>query len=141
MNQFDDWKKNLDRFFGHDFWGDFEGLVKPPLPQMNLYQYDNELLCIFNIPGLKDLNKVDVFVNHATLEVRGIVEINQKGGQQLKGEIIQGAFDRKVDLPYPVRDDKIHASYKQGLLVVQLHRLISDADQKNRIQITNMEEE
>ncbi|MBM7553396.1 Hsp20/alpha crystallin family protein [Thalassobacillus pellis] len=141
MNQFDDWKKNLDRFFGNDFWGDFEGLVKPPLPQMNLYQYDNELLCMFSIPGLNDMNKVDVFVDHAVLEIKGIVEVNQKGGQQVKGEIMQGAFERKIDLPYPVRSDKIQASYKHGLLIIQLHRLISDTSNKNRIRITNLEDD
>ncbi|MFD1021046.1 Hsp20/alpha crystallin family protein [Thalassobacillus hwangdonensis] len=140
MNQFDDWKKNMDRFFGNDFWGGFEGLVKPPLPQINLYQLDNELICIASVPGLEDLNKVDVYVHQSTLEIKGVIELHHLGGQQVKGEIVQGAFDRKVDLPYQVRSDKIDASYKNGLLVIHLHRLIHETDRKNRIKIVNLEE-
>lgn len=30
MNQFKDWKTNMDRFFGHEFWDDFDGMMKPP---------------------------------------------------------------------------------------------------------------
>lgn len=88
-----DWKRNVDNFFGDNFWNEFEGVVKPPIPQVNIYQNENELLCLVNIPGLKDFKKTDVYVDYAILELKGIIEIDHPGGQVVKEEILQG--DRK----------------------------------------------
>ncbi|WP_186579027.1 Hsp20/alpha crystallin family protein [Aquibacillus kalidii] len=136
-----EWKQNMDHFFGESFWGEFEDVLKPPVPQVNLYQFDNELLCYVNLPGVKDLEKVDVFVDYATLELRGVIDIQHHGGQVIKDEIIQGSFERKLELPYPVRKDKITATYQQGLLVLQLHRLVTESQSKNKLTIQNLEEQ
>lgn len=136
-----EWKQNMDHFFGESFWGEFEDVLKPPVPQINLYQHENELLCYVNLPGVKDLDKIDVFVDYATLELKGVIDIHHSGGQVIKDEIIQGVFERKIELPYPVRNDKIDATYQHGLLVLQLHRLISNEHKKNRLSIRNLEED
>ncbi|GGF26448.1 MULTISPECIES: Hsp20/alpha crystallin family protein [Halobacillus] len=141
MRQFEDWKKNFDRFFGQDFWGDFEGFMKPSIPQMNVYQYDNELLCIVNIPGMNHPKNVDVLVDHATLTLRGTIDIHHTGGHQLKSEIATGAFERSIDLPFPVRSDKMEATYKHGLLIIQLHRFISDSTRQKPVKIRHLEDE
>ncbi|WP_173917440.1 Hsp20/alpha crystallin family protein [Halobacillus sp. Marseille-Q1614] len=141
MNPFEDWKQNLDRFFGQDFWGDFEGLMAPSIPHMNIYQYDNELLCMVNIPGMNHPKNVDVLVNHATLTIKGTININHRGGHQIKSEIATGAFERSIDLPFPVRSDKIEATYKHGLLIIQLHRFISESTNPKPIKIRHLEDE
>ncbi|MBH0231468.1 Hsp20/alpha crystallin family protein [Halobacillus yeomjeoni] len=140
-NQFKDWKSNLDRFFGHDFWGDFEGMMKPSIPYINMYQYDNEVLCYVSIPGMNHPKDIEVFVDHATLTLKGKIEINHRGGHQIKAEIADGTFERTIDLPFPVRSDKIDATYKNGLLIVQLHRYISDHTRQNPVQIRHLEDE
>ncbi|MFC7322645.1 Hsp20/alpha crystallin family protein [Halobacillus campisalis] len=141
MKHFDDWKKNLDHFFGQDFWGEFEGLMKPSIPQMNIYQYDNELLCIANIPGMNHPKNVDVLVDHSSLIIKGSVDLNHRGGHQLMSEIAVGAFERSIDLPFPVRSDKMEATYKHGLLIIQLYRLISDSTNQKPIKIRHLEDE
>ncbi|MFD2924592.1 Hsp20/alpha crystallin family protein [Halobacillus naozhouensis] len=141
MNQFNDWKKNLDHFFGQDFFSEFEGFMKPSIPQINLYQYDNELLCMVNVPGMSHPRNVDVVVDHATLTLTGRIEINHRGGHQLKSEIATGSFERSIDLPFPVRSDKIDATYKHGLLIIQLHRFISDSTKQKPIRIRHLEDE
>ncbi|MDL4842009.1 Hsp20/alpha crystallin family protein [Aquibacillus rhizosphaerae] len=135
-----DWKKNMDNFFGDTFWNEFEDVLKPPVPQINLYKFENELICYVNLPGVKDLEKVDVFVDYATLELKGMIDINHSGGEVIKDEIIQGVFERKVELPYPVRKDKINATYQHGLLVLQLHRLVKEGTKKSRLEIKNLED-
>ncbi|WP_181347923.1 Hsp20/alpha crystallin family protein [Thalassobacillus sp. CUG 92003] len=140
MDQFHDWKNNLDRFFGQDFWNEFEGVIKPPIPAMNMYQYDNEVLCIFDIPGLDDAKKVDVYVEHASLTVKGMVEIDHRGGQQIKSELPQGVFERTITLPFAVRSDKIQATYRNGLLTIQLYRWISDKSKSQRVPIRYLED-
>ncbi|ARI78599.1 Hsp20/alpha crystallin family protein [Halobacillus mangrovi] len=141
MNQFKDWKTNLDRFFGQDFWGDFEGMMKPSIPYVNMYQYDNELLCFVNIPGMNHPKNVDVFVDHSTLTLKGKIEINHRGGHQILSEIADGTFERSVDLPFPVRSDKIEATYKHGLLVVQLYRQVTNSSKQRPISIRHIEDE
>ncbi|MDC3414208.1 Hsp20/alpha crystallin family protein [Aquibacillus sp. 3ASR75-11] len=136
-----DWKKNLDHFFGDRFWNEFEGIMKPTIPQMNIYQKENELFCIVNIPGLNDLDNVHVYVDHATLELKGVINIDHVGGHIVTEEILQGSFERKMDLPFPVRDDKINATYGHGLLVIHLHRLVTNKKNKNRLEIRNLEDE
>ncbi|UOQ44097.1 Hsp20/alpha crystallin family protein [Halobacillus salinarum] len=140
MNQFGEWKSNLDRFFGQEFWGEFEGLMKPAIPQINLYQYDHELVCIANLPGLEHPKNVDVFVDHASLTLRGKIEVNKRGGRQLKNEIADGAFERTVELPFAVRSDSIDASYKHGLLIIKLYRYISDSTREKNVNVRYLDE-
>jgi len=135
-----DWRKNMDRFFGENFWGEFEGIIKPPIPHINLYKSDNEILCYVSIPGLEDIDKVDVYVDYAILEIKGVISLQPQHHQLVQEEILQGSFERKIDLPYPVRGDKIHASYQNGLLIIQLHRLIHQETSKNRIKIRSIED-
>ncbi|WP_164670151.1 Hsp20/alpha crystallin family protein [Virgibacillus doumboii] len=140
FKQMTDWKKNMDHFFGDQFWNEFENVIKPAIPQINIYQYDHELICIVNIPGLTDLNKVDIFVDYATLELKGVIDVAYTGGTVVKEEILQGVFEREVSLPFPVRKDKINATYKDGLVFIHLHRLISDESGRNKVSIELMDE-
>ncbi|KGP71269.1 Hsp20/alpha crystallin family protein [Pontibacillus yanchengensis] len=135
-----DWRKNLDQFFGNDFWGEFEGILKPQIPQVNVYKSENEILCYVNVPGLDDIDKVDVYVDYTTLELTGVISLQSPHQQLVQEEILQGSFERKIELPYPVRGDKINATYRNGLLIIQLHRLIQQETNKQRIHIRNLEE-
>lgn len=141
MNQFKDWKSNFDNFFGNEFWGDFEGIMKPSIPAVNMYQYDNELVCFVNIPGMNHPKNVEVLVDHTTLTLQGKIEINNRGGHQIKSEIADGTFERSIELPFPVRNDKIEATYKHGLLVIQLHRYISNSSDRKPISIRHIDDE
>jgi HSP20 family protein len=134
-----EWKNNMDHFFGEKFWSEFEGIIKPPIPQVNIYKSDNEVLCVVNLPGMKKIDNVDVFVDYTTLELRGIISIDPGNKQLIQEEIIQGTFDRNIELPFPVRSDKISATYKGGLLYIQLYRLITKESNKNKVPIQMME--
>jgi HSP20 family protein len=141
FQQMSDWKRNMDQFFGEQFWDQFEGVLKPTIPQINLYQTDNELLCVASIPGLRNLDKIDIYVDYATLELRGTIDVDQSSGTVVKEEILQGVFERKISLPFPVRSDKIKATYNGGLVYIQLHRFISNSSRKNRVTVELLEDE
>ncbi|WP_337970520.1 Hsp20/alpha crystallin family protein, partial [Virgibacillus salexigens] len=94
FQQMSDWKKNMDHFFGDSFWNEFGGIIKPNIPQINLYQTDNELFCVVNIPGLTDLDKLNVYVDYATLELKGSIDIDNARGFVVQEEILQGVFER-----------------------------------------------
>ncbi|RKQ34604.1 Hsp20/alpha crystallin family protein [Oceanobacillus halophilus] len=141
FQQMTDWKKNMDHFFGENFWNEFEGIIKPNIPQINMYQTDHEILCMVNMPGMQNLNQLDIFVNYTTLELKGNIDLEQANGTVIKEEILQGVFNREINLPFPVRADKINATYRNGLVFIQLHRLISDKSKKNKVEVQFMEDE
>src|SRR5699024_9760689 len=140
FKQMADWRKNMDHFFGDNFWNEFENIIKPTIPQINIYQHEHELLCIASIPGLTDLKKIEIFVDHTTLELKGAIDIGYSDGTVVKEEILQGVFERSITLPYPVRQDKIKATYQNGLLIIHLHRLSSDESSRNKVSIQLMDD-
>ncbi|PAV28020.1 heat-shock protein Hsp20 [Virgibacillus profundi] len=141
FKQMGDWKKNLDQFFGENFWSEFDDIIKPNIPQINMYQSDHEVMCIVNMPGLDDLYQIDIYVDHATLELKGTIDIHHSGGTAIKEEILQGVFEREISLPFPVRADKIKATYRNGLVYIQLHRLISETSRRNKVNVHLLKDE
>ncbi|WP_017472814.1 Hsp20/alpha crystallin family protein [Amphibacillus jilinensis] len=120
------WKKNFDHFFGDQFWHSFEHILKPPIPQTNIYQLDKEITCYVNVPGLEDVNAIKLYVKGSRLFIIGEIPLNQTEGQLIQDEIVHGAFERSIDLPYSVRPDQIQASYRAGLLIIRLHRQLDE---------------
>ncbi|MEN1969559.1 Hsp20/alpha crystallin family protein [Lentibacillus sp. N15] len=141
FKQMSDWKRNMDSFFGENFWNEFDGIIKPTIPQINMYQTENEITCLVSIPGLTDINKVDIYVNYTELELNGVIDIPHSDGTVLQEEILQGVFERTIRLPFPVRSDKIRANYKNGIVLIQLYRLYSDSNSKYRVPVKLLEDE
>ncbi|MBU8906373.1 Hsp20/alpha crystallin family protein [Desertibacillus haloalkaliphilus] len=143
MNNYlpNNWKDMLPKFLGDDFFSNFENLANDNSPaKVNIYETGNELLCVFSLPGLK-LEDVDIYAYERTLEVRGSVHVDFSGFRLIQEEIPQGPFKRTLELPYPVRDDKVDAAFQRGLLVIHLHRLIRSNQAKQKINIKNLDEE
>ncbi|WP_453992018.1 Hsp20/alpha crystallin family protein [Bacillus nitroreducens] len=137
MDQFknmEQWRKQWDHFFGDEFWNGFAPFFDNAHSQLNLYQGENELLVVLSLPGLVKVEDVDIYVNHQTLEVRGKINLNFKGFEIIQEGIFQGKFEREIQLPYTVKEDRIHASYKRGLLLIHLHKQIPD-DNRKRIEV------
>ncbi len=135
------WKKSMPSFLGEDFFSDFQNLLFDSSgPKINIYESGNEILCVFALPGLK-LEDVDIYAYERTLEVRGTLHVDYNGFRLIQEEIPQGPFKRTIELPYPVRDDKVDASYQRGVLVVHLHRLIRSTKVNKKVNIQNLDEE
>jgi HSP20 family protein len=139
--QLNGWKNNFDSFFGDDFWNGFEGIFSHNhFPQLNMYETTNELLCILSVPGLKSIDDIELYVSHNRLEIRGRLAITFNGFRLTEEEIFQGNFERKIELPYPVKEDKVQASYQNGLLIIHLHRLINGGLEKHKISIQQLDD-
>ncbi|WP_096201833.1 Hsp20/alpha crystallin family protein [Bacillus sp. FJAT-45350] len=135
------WKSMLPKFLGDDFFSSFDNLSNEnSVVRMNMYETSNELLCVFTLPGLK-LEEVDIYAYERTLEVRGTLHTDFSGFRIIQEEIPQGPFKRTIELPFPIRDDKIDAAYQKGLLVIHLHRLIRSNHLKNKVSIKNLDDE
>ncbi|WP_017754532.1 Hsp20/alpha crystallin family protein [Calidifontibacillus oryziterrae] len=136
-----DWQKSLDTFFGDEFLSNFEGFFKyKHFPLVNLYQTENEILLLASIPGLDDINNVDVYVDYQSIELKGNVNLRYKGFRLVQDELFNGFFERKIDLPFAVKEDRIDAAYHNGILIIHLYRLIPDNQKKQRISIKKIDE-
>ncbi|SER63379.1 HSP20 family protein [Gracilibacillus ureilyticus] len=122
FQQMHDWKNNLDNFFGGNFWNDFEHILKPPIPAINVYELDNEIIIYVNLPGVKDSKQVKIYLDENVLELKGELFPVHQGGKQLQQEILQGDFSRKIELPSVVRKDKVTAILRHGLMKIQLYK-------------------
>jgi len=135
-----DWRKNLDSILGDGFLSSFEGILQYNyFPQVNVYQTDNELLVVASIPGLNDINNVDVYIDYQSLELKGDINLRYKGYGLIQDELFNGHFERKIDLPFPVKEDRVDAVYQNGLLIIHLHRLIPDDMHRQRIAVKKLE--
>lgn len=128
-----EWRKQWNHFFGEDFWKGFEPFFDNAHSQLNLYQAENEVLVVLSLPGLARVEDVDIYVRHQTLEVRGKIQLQFEDFEVVQEGIFQGNFEREIQLPYTVREDRIEATYKRGLLIIHLHKQIPDHPKKKII--------
>ncbi|RSK29216.1 Hsp20/alpha crystallin family protein [Bacillus sp. HMF5848] len=131
------WKDQWGDMLGEDFWGNFEPLFQESHTQYNLYKKENELLVVVSIPGLTKLEDLDVYIDYKTIELTGHINLKFKGFEIVDENIYQGKFQKSLNLPFPVRDDKVDADYHNGLLYIHLHRLIKD-DIRKKIHVKKM---
>lgn len=136
-----DWRKNLDSFLGDGFLSSFEGILQNNyFPLVNVYKTENEILVLASIPGLNNINQVDVYVDYQSLELKGDVNLRYKGFKLVQDELFNSHFERKIDLPFPVKDDRVDAIYQNGLLIIHLHRIIPDDMYRQKISIKKIDE-
>lgn len=101
-------------------------------PQVNLYEMDHTYVVCVDLAGV-DKEKIDLVVAEGQLRLRGqrVVPTPPREGEENADpantrlrvhlmEIDHGPFSREVDLPEDVDRDRINASYRNGILWVEL---------------------
>ncbi|WP_096201838.1 Hsp20/alpha crystallin family protein [Bacillus sp. FJAT-45350] len=135
------WKDSIPDFLGNDFFSEFKGLVSDNngSARANIYESGNEIICTLSLPGLK-LEEVDIYVYQRTLEIRGTLHFDYQGYRLIQEEISQGTIKRSIELPYPVRDDMVDATYRNGILIIHLHRLIQSNKVRKKVNVKNLDD-
>ncbi|MCK6255703.1 Hsp20/alpha crystallin family protein [Fictibacillus sp. KIGAM418] len=147
-----EWKKFADQYLGQNFFSPYQQQEDTQrqqqsqpqeergFPAVNIYESENELLCIAAIPGLEKAEDVDVYVDDRCVHLKG--KTNLIGGKYriAKEEFGSGAFSREVELPYRVRSDTIHATYKKGFLYIKLYRLPADRQKPKKVDIRRFDD-
>jgi HSP20 family protein len=121
-------KQDLDRIFGRFFEPTFWPLNTPPRtpelvwePILDFSETAKEYLVRLEAPGMtRDDFDVDIDNNLLTLSGKREFHKEEKNEEYLWQERQEGRFFRTIRLPVPVQEDKIEASYKDGLLFVRL---------------------
>ena len=104
------------------------------LPALDLSETDNELVVKCEVPGLEPKD-IDISLSNGMLTIKGEKkqEREEKKADYHLVERSYGSFTRSIQLPKEVQSDKISASYKNGILKINLPK--SEEAKKKEIKI------
>ena len=113
------WRSLMD--FGwprhRHLWTDLEATG----PAIEISEDKNDVLVKAELPGMKK-EDLEINVEERLLTIRGEKkkEEERKGEGYFYSERSYGAFERCIEIPRDVQSDKVHASFKDGMLEVRL---------------------
>jgi HSP20 family protein len=103
----------------------------PAFPAVNIWAAEDSALITAEIPGL---NKDDLEINVTgdTLTLSGVRKFKElpEGTRYHRRERKYGEFSRNIQLPYTVDVNKVKATFKNGILKVELPRVEAEKPKK-----------
>lgn len=98
-----------------------DSLLAAELPSVDLSETDDALQIRVDVPGIK-ADEIHVEVTGNTIRIRGehTEEKEEKGRMFHRVERRSGSFARALTLPAAVKEDKISAECKDGVLTITL---------------------
>ena len=104
------------------------------MPALDLTEVDGGYQIKLDVPGMKaeDIN-IDINGDLVTVTGERKVEKEEKGEKFHRVERQFGAFSRTVRLPFAVKEDKVDAQLKEGVLTLKLPK--TDEAKSHRIKI------
>ncbi len=134
--------REVDRMFG-DFltgvdvspWTSGEGAGRL-IPKMDIAETDTAYEVTADLPGVEEKD-VDVSVSEGVLRIRGECksEKEEKKKNYHRIERSFGRFERVIALPEGVDQDKIAATFKQGVLHVALPKSAKAKEAATKIEV------
>ncbi|MFW5734788.1 MAG: Hsp20/alpha crystallin family protein [Oceanidesulfovibrio sp.] len=103
-------------------------------PALDIAENEDQLTVTAEVPGMKP-EDIDVTLERGVLTIKGEkkFEDERKGENHHRIERSYGAFQRVVQLPTEVDDEKVSANYKDGVLTLTMPK--SQAAKKRKIEI------
>ena len=100
----------------------------------DLYEKKDALVAEIHVPGI-DKDKMEISVEGDRLKVTGSREEKRevKEGDYYKREVSFGEFERIITLPCAVDQEKIAATYKDGVLTVTLPKKETETLKKIKV--------
>ncbi len=137
-----DLPQHLDDFFNNAFWGDrftpsllFEksGLF----PRLDVKEEKKKIIVEAEMPGVESKD-IDVALEGRLLKIKA--EKKQERSDSAKGysrhERAYGCYQRTIELPAEVDEEKVEASYKRGVLKIELKK--ARESETKRIEVKTM---
>ena len=111
-----------------ELWNRFFGETRFPrvfgrewIPSVDISETKENLVAAVELPGL-EAKDIDVSISGDVLTIKGEKkrEEEEKGEHYYCCERYSGSFQRSFQLPVGVEADKVHASFKNGVLKITL---------------------
>ena len=136
MNAFDDMDTMIHSFFNTD-WNFPVRDTRNWSPAVDVNEKDNSFVLTADIPGLtkKDI-KVNVANGKLSISGERTYETDQENDNYHYRERRFGTFDRSFKLPDTVDEEKISASFKNGILIVALPKHANILPKEREIKVS-----
>lgn len=135
MRPFEDMRRMMEDFWMTPFeefgrWGD--GFV----PRVDVKEEGNDLVVSAELPGM-DQKDIDVTVTRDSVRISGEKKHEEK--EEEKGyychETSYGSFERIIDLPSEVDENKVEAEFSKGVLKIRLPKSEQAQAKEKKIKI------
>ncbi len=105
-------------------------------PRVDVSETDKEIKVSVELPGM-DEKDIDVSLTRDTLTIKGEKkeEKEDKGKDYYRMERSYGSFTRGIPLPVEVDTDKVHATFKKGVLQVTLPKTAKAIQETKKISV------
>jgi HSP20 family protein len=103
-------------------------------PSIEAVETDKDVRVSAELPGM-DEKDVEVLVNEDILTIRGDKKAETEDKERRFSERTYGRFERVIPLPFAVEQDKIAASFNNGVLTVTLPKSEKAQEKAKRILI------
>jgi HSP20 family protein len=122
----------FDRFFRGGVVDDADLFPSTWMPAVDLLEKDDEFVAKVELPGVhKDDVKITLHDNILTIRGEKKEEKESKDSNYHRLERSYGSFQRSFTLPTSVRQDKVEAEYRDGVLTITMPK----AEEAKRKQI------
>jgi len=129
-----------DVFRGFDMapFGDVSRMAS--WPHVEVVDNDKDVRISAELPGLEDKD-VEVLIGDGVLTIRGEKKSAIEDKERAFSERTYGRFERRIPLAWEVEEDKIEASFKNGVLTVTLPKSAESRSEVKRIAVNRASEE
>ncbi len=121
-NEMERIRSGIDQVFADAFFRSWPGSGQSSYPQVDLYNTEGALVALVNLPGVA-IEDVEVTTNNDTLTISGEVKLQGVEGELLWQERTGGSFYRSFKLPVPIKADQVEASFKAGVLKIEMPKI------------------
>ena len=109
---------------------------KGAYPKVNIYEYDDKIGIVAEIPGL-DKKNVSVEVEEQVLIISGDKHgFDSDGGKCITRELKQSAFTRSFNLGEYLDGTKVSAKFKDGMLSISIPKKEPEQPKKHSVKIS-----
>ncbi|MEK0446904.1 MAG: hypothetical protein RLZZ399_2225 [Verrucomicrobiota bacterium] len=115
-------RQEMDRLWELTFPGKTTAFFSGWSPALDLFDAEDRLIAKVELPGMKR-EDIDVGYQEGVLSITGERKPEVSTGkepQPYRTERFTGKFQRTLTLPLPIEVDKIHATYRDGVLTIEM---------------------
>ena len=105
-------------------------------PNVEVTETDKDVRVSAELPGLDDKD-VEVLINDGILTIRGEKKSDIEDKERAFSERYYGRFERRIPLAWEVDQDKVEASFRNGVLTVALPKSAPTSSPIKRIAINS----
>ncbi len=106
-------------------------------PKVNVYEYEDKVGVVAEIPGI-DKKNLDVEVEEGVMTIKGSKHGFDEAADAtvLRRELKHSAFERKFTLGESLDGDNINASFKDGILSIEIPKIEPEKPKKSFVKIS-----